>query len=424
MSSPTKRTAIQRSGHTLRRNSSSGLTIMELLVASAISLLMVAGLVTAFQVISDQVASARAVLEISGQLRIGQHVIREDVSNVSAPVRPWLRPADGHGYFEYFEGPMHDRRTPGNNDSIVGDIDDIIMFTARSELEPFRGRFNGGVITSREAEIIIWARWDDADGNGQVDPEEQVTVHRRVLLVRPDLTLPAVSLANFYQANDVSARVGPTRLMANSLSDLTKRENRFAHLSNSFPFRIDRAFLESLAQSRANEPNEGRDVVLSNVLTFDVQAYDPLVEVRRDPNGVALLPHDNGYNAAAGVANVIGVGGYVDLNYVRAGYVSSGSSHFSGTPHPLSRLGNNRSYCTWPFHYESDGVNQDGDGATDEGTDGFDNNNVNGVDEFGERETAPPYPHPLRGIKITLRVYEQDSQAIRQTSIVTDFIPE
>lgn len=439
MKSPTPRRAIRPWLVVSRRPLRAGLTIVELLVAAAIALLMVAGLVTAFQVIGDQVAIARATLEVSGQLRMGQHTLRENLTHASAPARPWLRPADGHGYFEYFEGPMYDTRLPGVDDSIMGDIDDILMFTARNEREPFRGRYRGAsgndpptIVTSSEAEIIIWARWNDDNGNSKPDPEEQVTIHRRILLVRPDLALPTTPLKDFYAANDISAHVGTNRLVANSLSDLTKREHRFAH-GNAFPFPIDRALLENLAQSRPkdpaatpprpnDEPNLGNDVILSNVLAFDVKAYDPLVEVRADPNENALLPDDNAYSAAAG--KLLGRGGYVDLNYRSYATAVANASHFADPPHTRSKLGAAATYCTWPFHYETDGVNQDGIGPADQGTDGFDNDNQNGVDDIGERETSPPYPHPLRGIKVTIRLYEPDSRSVRQASIINDFIPE
>lgn len=483
MRSPTNRTRQWCSGPVFRHRSSSGLTIIELLIASAIALLMVAGMVTAFQVISDQVRNARAVLEVSGQLRMGQHVIREDLANISAPVRPWLRPSDGHGYFEYLEGKQYDGTAFDTNTdyATMGDTDDIIMFTARNELEPFRGRFGGNLIISREAEIIVWTRWTDRNDNGIRDPEDPITIHRKVLLIRPDLTPTSDAsqsrfqrLKTFYASNDISVRIENNVLSANSLADLTKRENRFAHfawdrganqpLTPVFPFPLDPRTLEELAQSRQGEPNLGKDVVLSNVLAFDVQAYDPLVEIRDDnpdPAQVgsnALLPHDVGYDNAAPDENVIGLGGYVDLDYRR--YLSGSyqshldspgnASHFSHPPRVRSGLSTVpplppsprwpssmvpvRTYCTWSFHYENDGVNQDlmlpaqfQDGLIDEGTNGVDNDPPganNAVDDVGERETSPPYPFPLRGIKITIRLYEPDSQAVRQGSIIQDFIPE
>lgn len=505
---------------------SSGLTVIELMIASAVALLMVAGLITAFRVISDQVAMARATLELAGQLRSGTHRIREDLQNVSAPVRPWLRPSNGLGYFEYIEGPLHDASFANGPASIYGDIDDILMFTARTEGEPFIGRFGGATITSREAEIIIWTELINEDGsthptlldpttNQPLDtwsPGEQIILHRRVLLVRPDVTPPAVDpnvsrlrwLQDFYANNDVSVRISGNQLAANSLADLTRRENRFGHhlaaasAQSRFPHSLptiqpyeyldtnnalqyspfNRSILTHLVQSGVNQ---GNDVLLSNILAFDVQAYDPQVGVRAE-NNRAMLPHDIRYIAGTGV----GRGGYVDLFYGGlvdgTGYDTfydgqSGVSHydlyydqtlknprlnqampfadpslFSGLPlavDPARRLPM-ATYCTWSLHYETDGLDQDGDGEgssptvlglkqadgvdnntnnqidenIDEGTDGFDNDMANGVDDTRERETVPPYLAPLRGIKVTIRLYEPDSQRVRQMSAIQDFVPE
>ena len=38
--------------------------------------------------------------------------------------------------------------------------------------------------------------------------------------------------------------------------------------------------------------------------------------------------------------------------------------------------------------------------------------------------TSPPYPIPLRGIEVTLRVQEYNTQQVRQASVVGDFLPE
>ena len=73
----------------------------------------------------------------------------------------------------------------------------------------------------------------------------------------------------------------------------------------------------------------------------------------------------------------------------------------------------------------------------DEGTNGFDEphdgrdfsgnpdlllgQQINGADDAAERETSPPYPVPLRGIEIRIRLVEPTSQQVRQTSIAVDF---
>jgi hypothetical protein len=111
-------------------------------------------------------------------------------------------------------------------------------------------------------------------------------------------------------------------------------------------------------------------------------------------------------------------------------------------------------YDTWSFHYENNGVNEDGDevepnaaglpvwqlddfdgqgqALIDEGTNGFDDwghypdgNFIRlGVDDVGERETAPPYDKPLRGVQVLVRSYESDSRAIRQVRVNQHFMAE
>ena len=111
------------------------------------------------------------------------------------------------------------------------------------------------------------------------------------------------------------------------------------------------------------------------------------------------------------------------------------TSLFSGPPHPKSKL--NRvtpyaTYDTWSVQYEADGLNQDLDAFTDEGTNGLDNPDPTlppnlqnpAVDDVSERETSPPDPFPLRGIQITVRVLDPDSRQVRQITVVNDFTPE
>jgi hypothetical protein len=106
-------------------------------------------------------------------------------------------------------------------------------------------------------------------------------------------------------------------------------------------------------------------------------------------------------------------------------------------------------YDTWSFHYENNGLNEDQqrfdgnqwvddvDTTTDEGTNGLeDGGNYSdvwsddagstrlGVDDVGERETAPPYDKPLRGLQALIRTYEIDSRAIRQVRVNQHFMQE
>jgi hypothetical protein len=67
---------------------------------------------------------------------------------------------------------------------------------------------------------------------------------------------------------------------------------------------------------------------------------------------------------------------------------------------------------------------ENGDGIPDGGTNGIDDNNNGVVDELAEWDTAPPYPFPMRGAQVTLRVMEPNSRQIRQMSVVQNFTGE
>ncbi|MEN0111940.1 MAG: hypothetical protein AAF805_14570, partial [Planctomycetota bacterium] len=104
-----------------------------------------------------------------------------------------------------------------------------------------------------------------------------------------------------------------------------------------------------------------------------------------------------------------------------------------------------RSYDTWSWHYEANGVNEDADvdelgrATIDEGTNGLDDFDPTvaapfaavttadaqryGVDDPLERETRPPFDAPLRGLQVKLRVYERDSRQIREATVRQAFVP-
>jgi hypothetical protein len=180
--------------------------------------------------------------------------------------------------------------------------------------------------------------------------------------------------------------------------------------------------------------------MLANLLAFDVKVYDPTVPLQRAVSGSdAVLPGDPGYrNAGVPAADILGQGGYVDLNYRRYTGVPFNYSMFSNPPLPRSGLsifqpefwGQPFAAClptswdSWSLSYEHDGIDQDGNGIIDQGSNGLDDNAVNGVDDVLERETTPPYPVPLRGIQVRLRILDRDTRQVRQMTVSSDFIPE
>lgn len=429
----------------LRVRRRSGMTLVEMLVAMTCTILLMLAITQTFQSIGEVSAKGRAGIEMSTQLRGVWLRLQEDLQAITVPVRPWPDADGAAGYFEYYDGPGRDdsfKNNPLNN--LMGDVDDILAMTCRTTGEPFVGRYmNNGtptMIESNVAEVIWYCQFVDKNGNNMYDVGENVTLHRRVLLVRPDLNdnngvfLQNQTVGNVLPTNDISVRQVGNNVVANSLADLTQRENRFAHVGN-FPTTFDILANGTLDNSTAkgyvlSDDRLGEDVILSNVIGFDVRVFDKKAPVQLKVGGTNLpdepvAPGDPGFAAGN---TIIGYGAYVDLNH------NSGAGDFNNLPVAKSQL-TIPVYDTWSFKYEHDGIRQHADSnyVIDGGTDGLDNNNGNGpvfygitgvVDDVNERETSPPYPVPLRGIQVRLRVIEHDTRQVRQATLVQDFIPE
>jgi hypothetical protein len=120
------------------------------------------------------------------------------------------------------------------------------------------------------------------------------------------------------------------------------------------------------------------------------------------------------------------------LGYTNSGLTSSPQSshpnqtYFSDNPTTKSLLatGSSVTYDTWSYHYETDGIDQDGLYGIDQGTNGLDDDGANGTDDTLEREAPPPYDVPLRGIQVKLRVYEPDTRQIREATVTRGLVPQ
>ncbi|HID75322.1 MAG TPA: hypothetical protein EYP56_04920 [Planctomycetaceae bacterium] len=592
-------------------------TLVEILTAITLTLMMMGAVVVLLGSVGETVNQSRELVETTDRLRAAQLRLQRDLGNVTATMLP-PRPAGGsEGYLEYTEGPIGPVIIPeltdaanavainsdtGDIDTTVGDIDDMLMFTVRSEDRPFLGRVAIKVdpgpgqppvgidsrgpyalrfetIQSYEAEVAWFVR-------GR-------TLYRRMLLVLPagvpvDMdqrsaasgiqTILNMDPRGFYNS-DISVRLTQVGLIANTLADLTNPENRYAHrtlhryggnppIRTGFPYHPhftwdwtrnpptlqptawstyrlglptaretsytnpttpaqdwlaggplpqptltargrfdawlnphpwqemdpDTGTLKVASAGPAQPPPPylgrriGEDVILSNVVGFDVKAWDPGAPVVMDDTGtVALLPGDPGYlpALAANPSNAtdqnnplrykrVSYGAYVDLNYMcllgpenrpgprgispryRQWILATGEpephfyhagdqrSQLPGTPPyaknfsdptdwPPPAFRRAAVYDTWSTHYENNGINEDRvlDMASgqppdliDEGTNGFDDNGDGVVDDVEELETQPPYPVPLRGIQVKIRVFEPTSRQVREVTIVQDFLPK
>jgi type II secretory pathway pseudopilin PulG len=424
-------------------------TLVEILVAMAITMILLAAVVQLFAKVGESITDSRSMLEASERLRSAAARLQMDLQGKTVALLPPRNPADGEGYFEYIEGPVVqgpsgdvggpplpvNSEISGNPlDTSAGDFDDILMFTTQSNGRPFVGMFNYGTAATPDVRSI------------QSDVAEVAwfirgrTLHRRQLLVAPGVSITDLP-AGFYARNDLSVRLSSGGILtANTLGDLTRRECRFAHLSAQFPFnarvwgnlglptlrecsdlnwnagiwsgsatttypdnRVDfwansgtyAPFSDSMISDGSGNTYSGTriadDVILTNVIGFDVKAWDP------------------------------GAGAYVDLG--------SGSAQlFAGNGDSRSQLagGPARVYDTWSTHYENVGLT--GFDATTyppgRSTNGFDDDGNGIVDDEAEKITSPPYPVPLRGIQVKIRIFEPDSRQIRELTVVQDFLPK
>ena len=134
---------------------------------------------------------------------------------------------------------------------------------------------------------------------------------------------------------------------------------------------------------------------------------------------------------------LISFGAYADLGYGNAAYGAPLAGSLSHWGHPKSHLDaaatTTRVYDTYSTHYETvaltpqptgttpgqavNGFDDDGDGIVDDIV-------YNGVSTAGENITAPPYPIPLRGIQVKIRVFEPDSRQVREVTVVQDFLTQ
>jgi type II secretory pathway pseudopilin PulG len=424
------------------RRRATGFTLLEILIATTITMLMLLALTEGFKRISDSMTEGRARLDMGGRLRGVTAILRSDLQGLTLRPQPPSGVLGGSGYLKYYDGPLNDFSAtlydPNNNlaspstgeqipSSRFGDVDDILMFTARATGEWFRGRVpralivagGGGtptaadwnttvIIASQYAEIVYFmlpvpatdagldasgqflAGYIDRDNNGLPD---QYRLYRRVLLIRPDLNIddtanmpageqvadytlpvlgplraepylgnPMTGMARVHQLCDLSLRRVPSGrpntpdyVAANSLEDLTKPENRFAHCvlpvpgsqaSTSMPILAltptvpigaesvdlpgigDRQRPAMLQRSGFLHPaftlggdRLGQDILLGSCIGFDVRGYDPQVALhlsgpelsgRVGSADLVLSPNDPGYALGPGLA-VAGRGEFVDM---------------------------------------------------------------------------------------------------------------
>lgn len=257
-----------------------GLSLIEVLVGLTITLVVLLAMTQAFKFASSEMARGRASVELVNRLRTAEALLRKDLDRLTVEAKPFYFAAtEPKGYIEIVDGFATDTNwvadargvvdTPALTNlsvenNIIGDYDDIIAGTIRSDAQPFRGRNQVNIEESHLAEVIWFTVRNDLDNDAFITVGEGVRLFRRALLVKPTLgpllndgsatdgsnlvlvagggagTIYASEAAAildknaFLRRNDVSVAVQmmpgatPTwQVVPNSLESLAVRENRF-----------------------------------------------------------------------------------------------------------------------------------------------------------------------------------------------------
>jgi len=417
------------------------MTLIEMLVATAATLMLMGAIAQVFSVFGSAVTNSRSMIEQDARLRSVAWRLRTDLAGATARTLPPLDPAAGEGYLEVIEGARHDGYDASGTalpaGDIVGDTDDILLFTTRNSDVAFLGKAGSAMIESPTAEVAWFLR-----ATPGTSPPTTYTLFRRQLLVvgyagfGPFVTNNTAAFSTwssqwttFYDNYDISVRREGATILPNTLADLTRRESRFMHNPNGitdgtgYPYAFDSS-IPGVLFDIATSTRTGEDVVLTNVIAFDIRVFDPAAPISVSGDAPAV-PGDTGFSSGSTVPR----GCYVDLGNNMAGVVS----HFSGSAQGNYRLqtmglAGRTIWDTWSSHYEANGVDEDGVAGADQGSNGLDDAigayTQNGqVDEPGEQETSSPYPFPLRGLEIRIRCYEPASRQVRQVTVRHTFVP-
>ena len=362
-----------RRKHILHR---AGLTLIEIMIALTITMIVLFAMAQAFQYASNEIADGRSILEMSSRLRNAQQLMRLDLASRTVQDVRTYTDRTPPGYFEYQEGGMSDTSNIllptladpqiDTTNAYLGDIDDVVAMTCRKVEGSYRGRFRDfaaagaptSTIESPLAEVIWFTNF-----NPPVSFDQSVTLYRRVLLIRPDrnrmITPPGIGgigstpdsvqgvlwtgdetsdnraldrAINYFVSNDISARWinsdgegGRDLIVANSLNDLARRENRFGRDSQVFPHRFDpigigQTRMGSIVNGVVNF--SGDDILLTDVAAFDFRIYSPdaggdLLDIDGDGTRETLISTTDsaytGFNQA--VIPTSAQGGFVDLGH-------------------------------------------------------------------------------------------------------------
>ncbi|XZE21626.1 PulJ/GspJ family protein [Pirellulaceae bacterium SH449] len=167
----------------LNRLSRRGLTILEVMIATTLTMLILLALTASFKRLSDAVTIGRTRITLSDQLRGIVQLLNKDLEMRTIGGQTPQSFGSGNGYFKYLDGGMCDwSATVANSPSSIdlaqsgeefkkedllkggsrwGDVDDILMFTARArDGQLFRGKMPRA--------LMMYANWNAVEKENEL----------------------------------------------------------------------------------------------------------------------------------------------------------------------------------------------------------------------------------------------------------------
>ena len=313
---------------TMRSFSSAAYTLVELLVALALSLLLLLGITELFSRVGGSMNDARSAMNVSANIHEVALLLRKDLARIpdSLAMKPVQiangndpPPSDKDGYLEIIEGPDTSDNHPfvdrSKNDNpldvTVGDVDDIIVFMVQEHnfrglrSADFRGLILGddGEFTIEEtedAEIVWFVRGNTLYRRvrlvGVGKTPERALRENRLLHVfhgapdpaslttqfpfplydsRPEysgwryLRVPTLEETIHEDWTESQWKTTPINGNLEANPDLWEQPHFFPDLQDRWSGSL-KEFVDN-----PRHPRAGEDVVLTNVLSFDVKVWCP-----------------------------------------------------------------------------------------------------------------------------------------------------
>ncbi len=239
-----------------------GYTLIEILLAVTLGLILMLGVVQMFAMVANFVTGSQSLMELDQKVRSAQIMLQNDLSRYTARMTAPSDLSSGAGYFRIDENSStvattsQDARLSdfySNLSGILGDNDDVLTFTIHDLDSPFIGRNGTSVVHSPDAEVkwFVYKTQDPSNATSNI-----LKLYRSINVLNPTGAPSNAVTGNIKNA---------------SLSDLAFTPGA----GGSGRGRGGAANETNYRVSTDVASNANAELVLDNIIIFDVKVWDP-----------------------------------------------------------------------------------------------------------------------------------------------------